>query len=494
MPDRPVKEFAPAVPRFDPPQEVTVAPLLPERLRSVLDREAWDEFERGIRQAQEALAGRVVWMVNSTAAGGGVAEMLRSFVAYARGAGVDVRWQVISGTPEFFRITKRLHNHLHGFPGDGGALGPSERAAYEEVTAANGEYIAALVRPEDIVLAHDPQTAGMVPQLKRTGAHVVWRSHIGAERPNELVMGAWRFLEDLLRAADACVFSRRAYVPEWANAVRTEIIQPSIDVFSPKNQDLDDPAVQAILIHVGLADGVVEAGRSPVFTRQDGTPGRVDRRCEVLSAGPLPGFDAPLVVQVSRWDRLKDHMGVMLGFAEHIAPLAEAHLILAGPAVHSVADDPEGAEVLNEVEEAWRRLPYARRSRIHLVCVPMADIDENAAIINALQRRATVVVQKSIMEGFGLTVAEAMWKSRPLVASAVGGIQDQIEDGVTGFLLEDPRDLARFGERTLQLLYDSELASRMGARAREKVRRQFLANRHALQYVRLFTSLIDGPG
>jgi trehalose synthase len=220
----------------------------------------------------------------------------------------------------------------------------------------------------------------------------------------------------------------------------------------------------------------------------------VDRRCEVLSAGPLPGFDAPLVVQVSRWDRLKDHMGVMLGFAEHVAPVPEAHLILAGPTVHSVADDPEGAEVLNEVEEAWRRLPYARRNRVHLVCVPMADIEENAAIINALQRRATVVTQKSIMEGFGLTVAEAMWKSRPLVASAVGGIQDQIEDGVTGFLLDDPHDLAQFGVRTVQLLNDPELAARMGVRGREEVRRHFLANRHALQYVGLFASLIEDSG
>jgi trehalose synthase len=218
------------------------------------------------------------------------------------------------------------------------------------------------------------------------------------------------------------------------------------------------------------------------------------RRCEVLSAAPLPGFDAPLVVQVSRWDRLKDHMGVMLGFAEHVAPLTDAHLILAGPTVHSVTDDPEGAEVLNEVEEAWRRLPYARHRRIHLVCAPMSDIEENAAIINALQRRATVVTQKSIMEGFGLTVAEAMWKARPVVASAVGGIQDQIEDGVTGFLLGDPQDLVRFGGLTVELLKDPELAGAMGARARERVRRQFLANRHALQYISLFAILIEAPG
>jgi trehalose synthase len=429
-------------------------------------------------------------MLNSTAAGGGVAEMLRSLLAYTRGAGVNVRWMVMSGTPEFFRVTKRLHNHLHGSPGDGGALGEQERSVYEAVCNANAEQIAAVVRPTDIVLAHDPQTAGMVPRLKETGAHVVWRSHIGAEHPNELVDAAWHFLEGSLGAADACIFSRRAYVPDWANALRTEIIQPSIDVFSPKNQDLEERATRAILTHVGL---VVDSpgDDAPVYMHQDGTPGRVDRLCEVLSTGPPPSYDDPLVVQVSRWDRLKDPMGVMMGFADHVAAGTSAHLVLAGPSVHSVADDPEGAEVLDEVEEAWRQLPQARRSRIHLACLPMADIEENAAIVNALQRHATVIVQKSIMEGFGLTVAEAMWKSRPIVASAVGGILDQIEDGVTGLLLEDPHDLDAFGEKTLSLLRDPETARRLGEHARELVRRRFMATRHSLQYIKLFGSILE---
>ena len=165
--------------------------------------------------------------------------------------------------------------------------------------------------------------------------------------------------------------------------------------------------------------------------------------------------------------------------------------MLAGPSVHSVADDPEGAEVLDEVEVAWRELPQAHRSRIHLACLPMADIEENAAIVNALQRHATVVVQKSLMEGFGLTVAEAMWKSRPVVASAVGGILDQIEDGVTGLLLDDPHDLADFGELTLSLLRDPETAQRLGEQARELVRSQFMANRHSLQYIKLFASILE---
>jgi trehalose synthase len=477
-----------------PPQEVHVAPLSPQRFSDLLDPGAWREFEDGIERARAAFAGRVIWMINSTAAGGGVAEMLRPFLAYSRGAGIDMRWLVISGTPDFFRVTKRVHNFLHGAAGDGGELGGAERAMYGSVTAANAEQIAAAVRDTDIVLLHDPQTAGMIPRLKQTGAAVVWRSHIGAEQANELVHSGWSFLAPWIQEADACVFSRHVYVPDLPIAARTEIIQPSIDAFSPKNQDMGGDTVRAILAHVGLVVDGPPAARPPVFTREDGTPGRVDRRCDVISAGPPPRFDEPLVVQVSRWDRLKDPAGVMTGFAEYVAPGADAHLILAGPSVHSVADDPEGAEVLDEVEAAWRELPHTRRSRVHLACLPMTDIEENAAIVNALQRHATAVVQKSLMEGFGLTVAEAMWKSRPVLASAVGGIQDQIEDERSGLLLQDPADLAAFGRETLRLLGDPKLARRLGQNARERIRRHFLANRHALQYIRLFADMVTEAG
>ena len=202
----------------------------------------------------------------------------------------------------------------------------------------------------------------------------------------------------------------------------------------------------------------------------------------------------PLVTQVSRWDRLKDHAGVMQGFAEHTLDGTDAHLILAGPNVTAVTDDPEGAEVLDEVAKAWRELPHTQRARVHLSCLPMADIDENAAIVNALQRHSTVVVQKSIQEGFGLTVAEAMWKSRAVVASAVGGIRDQIESGRTGVLLDDPHDLPRFGEVVRELLDDAPRRELLGRNAREHVRRNFLANRHAHQYIELLGTVVGDHG
>jgi trehalose synthase len=196
-----------------------------------------------------------------------------------------------------------------------------------------------------------------------------------------------------------------------------------------------------------------------------------------------------MVMQASRWDAMKDKAGVMEGFAEHVDASLGAHLVLAGPAVSGVADDPEAPRVYNDCVERWRRLPHAARGRIHLACMPMSDPDEAAAMVNALQRHATVVVQKSIAEGFGLTVAEAMWKSRPVVGSAVGGIRDQIVNGEHGLLLADPTDLAALGSAVETLLRDPQEAARMGANAHRRAAEEFLGDRHLEQYGRLFEQL-----
>jgi trehalose synthase len=201
--------------------------------------------------------------------------------------------------------------------------------------------------------------------------------------------------------------------------------------------------------------------------------------------------DARLVVQVSRWDRLKDMAGVMTGFADHVDTMpADVHLLLVGPDVAAVSDDPEGAGVLAECLAQWQTLPAATRARVHLVGVPMDDVDENAHIVNAVQHYAAVVVQKSIVEGFGLTVTEAMWKSRPVIASAVGGIQDQIVDGQHGLLLRDPRDLDAFAGALRRVLLDPELARRLGQSAAARVQDQFLGDRHLIQYIDLFSRLL----
>jgi trehalose synthase len=188
---------------------------------------------------------------------------------------------------------------------------------------------------------------------------------------------------------------------------------------------------------------------------------------------------------VSRWDRLKDPLGVIRGFVEHVAPATNAHLVYAGPAVEAVADDPEGVEVLDEARALFESLDGEARERVHLACLPMDDLAENAAIVNALQRRADVVVQKSIAEGFGLTVAEGMWKARPVVASAIGGIQDQIAHGETGVLLNDPSDLRAYGDAVRALLDDPARARAIGREAQERVRDEFLAVRSLMQYMEL---------
>ena len=435
---------------------------------------------------RKRLEGRVFWNVNSAGSGGGVAEMLRSVLAYVRGAGIDSRWLVIGGTPDFFRITKRLHNALHGSEGDGTPLGERERAIYEEVLHANAEELTGLVRARDFVLLHDPQTAGLAPHLLKTGATVIWRCHVGTDEPSEEVSRGWDFLAPYLEDVAATVFTRQQYVPECCDHGRSMIIPPSIDPFSAKNQELDEDAIRAILVHTGLIEGAQGNG-SPTFLREDGSPGRVDRHADVIRLGRAPKWETPLVVQVSRWDRLKDPLGVMDGFAEIVDGTApnDAELVLAGPNVTAIADDPEGAAVLDELVEAWRRLPHGDRNRVHLACLPMADVEENAVIVNALQRHAAVVVQKSLQEGFGLTVTEAMWKGRPIVASAVGGIQDQIEDGVQGLLLQDPADTKAFGAAVRRLLEDTAYAEGLGKKARQRVEDEYLGVRHLIQYADL---------
>ncbi|HEU5404617.1 MAG TPA: glycosyltransferase [Gaiellaceae bacterium] len=471
--------------------EVEVQAIDAARLEPLVGEERMALFERTAELAREALAGSSVLNVNSTGSGGGVAEMLQTLLSYARGAGVDARWLVIAGDPGFFAITKRIHNGLYGTAGDGGDLGPFERARYERVLRENADELLALVRPGDVAVVHDPQPAGLVATLKKAGARVVWRCHVGLDTPNEWSERSWEFLRPYLADVDAIVVSRATFAPPWADPAQVHVIHPSIDPFSAKNEPISARNAQLALSYVGLLDGTSETAPAMRFTRRDGSPGRIDRRVDVVQTGPPAPADVPLVVQISRWDRLKDMAGVMTGFVEHVDPSLGAHLLLAGPVVTGVADDPEAAEVLDECTALWRELPHAARSRVHLACIPMTDPDENAAIVNAIQRSASVVVQKSLAEGFGLTVAEAMWKRKPVVASAVGGIVDQIENDVHGLLVSDPADLPAFGAAVESLIRDREHAAQLAQDARRRVIDEFLGDRHLEQYAALFEQLAD---
>jgi len=472
-------------------REVEIDPVPLQRLADLLDPERGERLDSIARDAESTLAGRVVWNVNATASGGGVAEMLTSLLAYTRGAGVDTRWLVLDGNPRFFRITKRLHNVLHGSPGDGGALGDSEREEYESVLAGNIKSLVHRVEPGDIVLLHDPQTAGMAQGLRAAGAHVVWRCHIGRDTSTELTEVGWNFLEPYVARAEATIFSRAAYVPRWVETSGLRIIPPSLGPVTAKNAELRVADVDATLGHAGLVDRPLDQG-SLAFSGRTGGAGTVRSLGNLHAAGEVVPGDARLILQVSRWDRLKDMSGVLTGFAANLSRLPEdVHLMLVGPDVLGVSDDPEGAEVLFECVDLWKALPSVARERVHLVSLPMDDVDENAHLVNALQRYSTIVVQKSLVEGFGLTVTEPMWKGRPVVASRVGGIQDQIVDGESGRLLADPTDLDGFADLLISVLGDPAGSDRMGLAARERVRDQFLGDRHLIQYAELFAELVQ---
>jgi trehalose synthase len=449
--------------------EIAARPLT--ALSGILGQEQTERFRAAAERGAAALAGRTVWNVSSTATGGGVAEMLHSLLGYVAGAGVRTRWLVLAGDSEFFAATKRLHNAIHGL-GTVPALDAADRAAYGRVLTRTVPELLEHVGPPDLVVLHDPQTAGLVEPLQRAGVPVVWRSHIGLDTPTGTSDSAWAFLRPYVESADALVFSRRQYAPSWVPLDRLWVIPPSIDPLSAKNRPI--PAEDCVR-------ALTDAGLLSV----DGSAA-----VQVVQGAPPPAPNAPLVVQVSRWDRLKDMPGVMLGFARMAPRQPDAHLMLVGPAVAGVTDDPEQTQVFAESLQTWRTLPAGVRERVHLATVPTDDLEWNATIVNAVQRHAAVVVQKSLAEGFGLTVTEAMWKGRPVVAGAVGGIQDQIEDGRSG-LLVDPGDPDAFAAALERVLGDGQLARRLGEAAHARVRDHYLGDRHLRQYVDLFDAVLN---
>ena len=467
---------------------VEVPPRPVSRLEPVIGALRYERLTRGADQLRRLLAGRTIWNVNSTAAGGGVAEMLQVLVGYGQDLDIPTGWLVITGDARFFAITKRLHNQIHGSL-SGAPLGAADADHYAQMLTANAVELMARVRPGDVVLLHDPQTAGLTAPLAQMGARVVWRCHIGVGWQNDVTRAGWEFLRPYLAAAEAYVFSRGEYVPSWIPAKKSWIIPPSIDPFSPKNQQLDAETVRAVLGRLGVLDGAAPAVPARLV-RRDGQKGIVTRPAAITGEG-RPGPDDPVLIQVSRWDRLKDMAGVMRGFADYVVPGGNGYLMLVGPSVRDVSDDPEGAAVYGECLLQWRGLSPAARARILLVTLPLDDIDENAVMVNALQRHATVIAQKSLAEGFGLTVAEGMWKGRPVIGSAVGGIIDQIAEG-TGILLPDPADLAAFGSAARLLLGDRAAATRIGQAGQAYIRENFLSDVHLLRYARLLGSLIGG--
>jgi len=372
------------------------------------------------------LKGKVIQHINSTAVGGGVAEILNRMVPLLKQLGVDVRWDVIKGNERFFVITKNMHNALHGAETH---LSREDLQFFVEVNQENAQEMSF---SNDIVFVHDPQPIGLVAKRKEVGKKWIWRCHIDFTEPDREVLN---FLKQYIEQYDCAVFSAPAFSRPLA--IPQVLISPSIDPLSDKNKELPAEVINDILQQFNL-----------------------DR-------------DRPIVTQISRFDYLKDPVGVVEVYRQ-VKKHIDCQLVLAGG---GATDDPEGMQVLEEVKNAAAGDPD-----IHVIFLPPAsDI-----AINALQRASSVVLQKSLKEGFGLTVAEALWKGRPVIASAVGGIPLQIAHQYSGILTHTIEGTSYYLK---QLLNEPDYAEKLGRNGREHIKENFLITRHIRDYLLLFISL-----
>lgn len=376
----------------------------------------------------DRLKEKTVQNINSTAVGGGVAEILIRTLPLLRDLGVNAFWDVIKGDERFFSITKKIHNALHGVDVP---ISRDELGYFIEVNRQN----ASEIRPEaDIVFIHDPQPIALVEEKKRSGKKWVWRCHIDFTSPK---MEIWRFLKNLIEEYDCAVFSAPAF--SRALAIRQVLISPSIDPLSNKNKDLPDELIDAVCERFGI------------------------------------NRNRPIVTQISRFDYLKDPVGVIKTY-KLVKDHVDCQLVLAGG---GATDDPEGMKVLEEVHKEAGDDPDI----FVLFLPPGSDVE-----VNALQRASDIILQKSLREGFGLTVAEALWKAKPVIASAVGGIPLQIAHKYSGILTHSIEGTAYWIK---QLINEPEYAKRLGANGKEHIHANFLITRHIRDYLLLFLSLYE---
>ena len=391
---------------------------------------AGDEVVHHLRQLAAPLQGMRVVHVNSTREGGGVAEILHKMVPFMEELGLVPSWEVIEGEAEFYDCTKRFHNALQGNRVD---VPRRLLQVYEKTNEEQAEKLRGALQDADVVIIHDPQPTALLKHFPRRKGKWVWRCHIDASHPHRPV---WKFLRGFVADYDASIFS----LPDFSQSLPHPqyIISPSIDPLSEKNIDLTPEEVS-------------------------GTAGRF-------------GLDPhrPTILQVSRFDRFKDPLGVIEAFHLVRQSLPRLQLVLAGG---EATDDPEGAQVLAEVQEA-----ADGHDDIHILLLP----SDSHRVINALQRYSDLVFQKSIREGFGLTVAEAMWKSRPVIGGDTGGIRLQVVNHHTGFLVNTPEGAAL---RTRYLLSHREILHQMGRKARSFVRENFLLTRHLVEYLVMIHAL-----
>ncbi len=451
------------------------------------------------RAVASLLEGRRVWMVNSTAVGGGVAEMLPQMVWLLRELGIETDWVTI--TPEeqaFFPLTKNLHNLIHGegqLP-----LTPDDKALYDRTSQVLADAMAPMVGEDDILVVHDPQPAGLGALLEKRFPSLVtiWRCHIGLDGENPSTKAVWEFLEPYITSYDHAVFSAPEYIPPYLSHQST-IIAPAIDPLSAKNRPLSVPAVLRTLRRGGML-----LSQAPLVGAPFVAPVRRLRPggdFELIAPGDLPLLGHPWVTQVSRWDRLKGWFSLIEGFARMKRVAAgsstltlpnRAALLCAGPDPASVQDDPEGQEVLQELTEAYARLDPETQRDVAILSLPMESVEENALLVNALQRASTLVVQNSLREGFGLTVSEALWKSTPVLGSGATGIRQQIRDGIEGRLIEDAGDPDSVASALSQVLLGEKDREAWALNGQRRVGEEFLLMSQLRKWLELLARSRDG--
>jgi len=437
--------------------------------------------------ATRALEGRKIWMISSTERGGGVAEMLPKIVATLRELGIATEWIVIeSDRPEFFALTKRIHNLIHG-EGDP-YLSPRDRELFESVSRANADAIRPLLGPRDVLVVHDPQPVAVGALLKDELRLLAgWRCHIGLDADLPQTRAAWSFLQPYAERYDRAIFSAPEYIPGYL-ASRSRIVAPGVDPLSHKNRELYPHKLTGVLCNAALVPAL-EPVLTPAFS-EPATRLHPDGVFRPASEGGSIGLlFRPVVTQISRWDRLKGFRPLLEGFvrlkrraargeigidARHVRRLQIVRLVLAGPDPATIQDDPEGRDVLRDLVEHYRRLEPELQSEIAIISLPMESRKLNALMVNALQRCSVIVAQNSLREGFGLTVTEAMFKRIPVMGTHACGIRHQLRDGLDGRLVRDPNDPDEIAGTLDAMLADPIARDMWGRNGQHRVYDEFL--------------------
>lgn len=449
------------------------------------------------------LKGRTVWMVNSTAKGGGVAEMLPMVVTLLRDLGVQTEWLVMNtDRQDFFPLTKHIHNMIHGQGNP--ELNRQDRELYDTVSRENADIIKKFLKPNDILVVHDPQPLGMGAIIaQETGIRCIWRCHIGLDRNTPQTKSAWGFLRDYALNYSHAVFTTPEYIPGYL-AGCASIIHPGIDPLGHKNRDLSIHKVVGILCNARLAVDH-QPVTAPFFERPAMRLQADGSWKPAIFPEEIGMMYRPIVTQISRWDRLKGFRFLLDAFVllKKNARLAHGlserdrrrldivRLVLAGPDPASIQDDPEGKEVLDDLVSAFRSLEPEFQKDIVLLTLPMDSRKENALMVNVLQRCSSVVVQNSVQEGFGLTVAEAMWKRAPVLGSHACGIRIQIRDGIDGRLVHDPHSPEEIAETLREMLADPKRREDWARNAQRRVHDEFLIFTQLRNWIRVLAAKRD---